>query len=149
MAEPVVPPIPCPTGRFLGVRLPRSVPFFDCRQSDEDLFRPDPDGRRRSGSERAALALGDPDYRVIVSVRGLQINHDARNPARLHETRSVLRHLRGQLAETWRAYRRALRNPARADEGGGVAYPPVAVALCNYGTSVLVDFRRPAVERLG
>jgi hypothetical protein len=149
MAESAA-PIPRPIhSRFLGVRLPRSVPFFDCRQSDEDLFRPDPDGRRRSGSERAALALGDPDYRVIVGVRGLQINHDARDPARLDETRSVLQYLRRQLAETWRAYRRALRNPASPEEGGGVAYPPVAVALCNYGTSVLVDFRRPAVERLG
>lgn len=149
MAEPAT-PIPHPIhGRFMGVRLPRSVPFFDCRQSDEDLFRPGRDGRRRSGGELAALAMGDPDHRVIVSVRGLHINHDARDPSRLDETRSVLRHLRGQLAETWRAYRRALRHPAGPDEGGGVAYPPAAVALCNYGTSVLVDFRRPAVERLG
>jgi hypothetical protein len=30
-----------------------------------------------------------------------------------------------------------------------VEYPPVAVALYNFGASVLGDLRHPAVERLG
>jgi hypothetical protein len=147
MADPPSCPVPV-AGRLLDIRVPRSVPLLDCRQRDEELFRPDADGRRRTGSERAALAMGDPDYRVIVSVRGLEFSHDAREPGRAGKTQSVLRHLRLQVAETWRAYRRALRNPAAPGEGGGVAYPPVAAALCNFGTSVLVDLRRGAVERL-
>jgi hypothetical protein len=150
MPDLAAPPVPEPVrGRFLGVRVPRTVPFFDCRESDQELFRPGADGRLRLSRDPAALALGDPGSRVVVPRQGIHFPFDARDPRRLDETRRIVAALRVQLARAWLAYRRALRHPAGPDEGGGVEYPPVAVALYNFGASVLADHRRPAVERLG
>lgn len=150
MSDPAAAPLPEPVrGAFLGVRVPRTVPFFDCRESDEALFQPWAGGRLRLGVDPAAAALGDPTSRAVVERRGIHFAFDAREPGRAEETRRIVARLRVLLAEAWRAYRRALRNPAGPDEGGGVEYPPVAVALYNFGASVLADLRHPAVERLG
>ena len=46
-------------GRFCSVRLPRSVPFFDCRIVDEDIRNVrTPWGTVLWSAERAAAALG-------------------------------------------------------------------------------------------
>lgn len=136
-------------GRILGVRIPRTVPFFDCRRPDADLLHAGPDGRIRLGSDAAAAALAGEEAHAVVHRRGIHFYFDARAGARVDDTRRIVAGLRVQLARAWKDYRRALRNPAAPGEGGGVEYPPVGVALCNFGGSVLADLRRPAVERLG
>lgn len=44
-------------------------------------------------------------------------------------------------------YQKALLNPAKKGEGGSVHYKPVALAVMNFGVSILCDRNFKAVER--
>jgi hypothetical protein len=126
------------TGKYFGVKLPRSVPFFDCRwPNDKEL--PTVDGITLWSSERASLALGLRRHTTYPC--SIQFYFDSRHPEMPHETARVIRSSRVQLARQWKAYRRGLRNPAKPGEGGSIAYKPAFVALCNYGISVGADER--------
>ncbi len=146
-------PAPMRGGTFFGVRLPRSVPFFDCRW---DADRPNPrnphSGLIMWGTERAEFALGEP--RAGSSFRfahpaGILTHFDATEPRHAARTAEDVRRLRGMLAKEWAEYRRARSNLAGPEEGGGVVFKPVAVALTNFGSSILADRRAFLTYRLG
>jgi hypothetical protein len=142
-------------GTFVGVRLPRSVPFFDCRDFEDCNIRADYGADYNPilyGSERAAFALGlrvpaRSYYDQFDTLsRGIQFYFDSRHENMASETARIVKSLRKALAELWRAYRKAKRNPAKPDSGGSVYYRPVAIELCNYGASVMADNRDFVVE---
>lgn len=120
-------------GTFCGVRLPRSVPFFDCRW---DSARPEPRNPQTGlimwGTERAEFALGKRtagSSTRFAHPAGIISHYDATEPRHAHQTAEDLRRLRGMLARELWEYRKARLNQADPDEGGGVVFRPVAVAL--------------------
>ena len=139
-------------GTFFGVRLPRSVPFFDCRW---DESRPGPRNPNTGlilwGTEAAEFALADSRAGFtsrFTHPAGILTHHDARLPANAHRTAEDVRRLRGMLARQWREYRDARRNQAHPGEGGGVVHKPVAVALTNFGSTILADAHTFVTYRL-
>lgn len=135
-------PIPI-TGRYFGVRLPRSVPFFDCRWPDVSSL-PVRDGRTLWSSERAAHSIG-LIARNVTYPCSVQFYFDSRSEHETAETARVIRSSREQLAKQWKRYREAIRHPAQPGAGGSIAYKPTFVALCNYGISVGADDRNYVV----
>lgn len=146
-------PVPRRGGTFFGVRLPRSVPFFDCRW---DGTRPEPrnpdTGLVMWGTERAELALGDRSAGSstrFAHPAGIRTDYDATEPRHARHTAEDVRRLRGMLARHWLEYRGARRNPARPGEGGGVVFLPVALAMTNHGASILADSHVSVTYRFG
>lgn len=139
-------------GTFCGVRLPRSVLFFDCRW---DSSRPEPRNPHTRlimwGTERAEFALGERtagSSTRFAHPAGILTHHDATEPRHAHQTADDVRRLRGMLARELCDYRKARLNPAGPDEGGGVVFRPVAVALTNFGSTILADPRESLTYRL-
>ncbi|HEX8213081.1 MAG TPA: hypothetical protein VF584_23095 [Longimicrobium sp.] len=139
-------------GTFCGVRLPRSVPFFDCRW---DSARPEPrnpdTGVIMWGTERAEFALGERtagSSTRFAHPAGTLTHHDATEPRHAHQTAEDVRRLRGMLARELWEYRKARLNPPGPGEGGGVVFRPVAVALTNFGSTILADPRGSLTYRL-
>lgn len=146
-------PAPRRGGTFFGVRLPRSVPFFDCRW---DGARPEPrnpdTGLVMWGTERAELALGDRragSSTGFAHPAGILTHYDATEPRHAQHTAEDVRRLRAMLARQWSEYRGARRNPARPGDGGGVVFLPVAIAMTNFGSTILADRRVSVTYRLG
>ena len=124
-------------GHYFGVRLPRSVDFFDCRASEEmlctDAYRVDKYGDGKPitlwSSERADWTLGIRS----TSSASLQFYFDSREPQNAGNSARILQKLRAMLAEAWRAWRKARRRKARKGQGGGCVYRPRYVELANFG----------------
>lgn len=134
-------PRPRRGGRWSGARLPHSVPFFDCRWHDD---RPEPRNPNTGlilwGTERAEFALGDNLAGFsgrYVRPFGILTPYDTREPRNAARVAEDVGRLRGMLERQWRAYRLARRHLAGRSEGGGVVFRPVAIALTNFGASVL------------
>ena len=140
----VVPPV---VQSIAGVRAPRSVPLFDARCGKNEMWQSD-HGRWLWGCEAAAFVLGlyvpsvRSDYCSPASVSGF--DNCLENE---WEARRQMVHLRGMLAQQWKAYRNAKRRPAAQGEGGGIFYRPVAVSCCNHGGSVVCSERDSVVSR--
>ncbi len=121
---------------------------FDCRTSDEDAgCVKAPWGETLWGSERAAYSLGlrtswMGDDTVPVGLSGCP---DLRRwPAQFDR---VALDLVQQAKRLMKDYEGAKRNPAPDGAGGSVYYRPVAIAVCNFGGSVIADRRDFAVRR--
>lgn len=131
-------------GEFAGVKLPKRVPFFDCRspQGNEGTVR-SPYGDIMWADERAAYALGlrpsrQENYATTPISTRIPADMRTCTPAVLAD---AIRSLRKTLADQLKGYHRAKRRPARPGKGGVVFYRPVAVTLGNFGTAVLADTR--------
>lgn len=139
-------PRPQVGGSFAGVRLPTSVPFFDCRwPGDRDEPRSPTTGLVLWGSERAELALGNVEAGLVgrhAHPLGTITSWDAGEERHAARTAAAVAHLRSLLARAWRDYRAARRCPAAPGEGGSVAHRPAAIVLTNFGTTVLADLDR-------
>lgn len=157
-----------------GVRLPRSVPVFDVRTfhgldgalapwevtlperevwgetAPAVTYRP-----RLYAGERAEVALGLRGPRPAAeSLDGLPGTfYHAASPLfgsgyackSEGDYAAALKRIRSALAEVWRAYRAAKRDPgANAGHGGAVHYKPVGAYVANYGWGVLADEKDPA-----
>ncbi len=141
--------IPRPLTSLLGVEFPDWLLVFDCRWS-EDLDLPlDPSGQvLMYGSERAEYALGLRSYErqeynsaSLVSSQGLA---DTRQPGFGHEdARNSLLSLIEHATEERAKYLALGEDWEDRDTGlGGRAFHlPVAVALANYGASLIADRR--------
>lgn len=137
-------------GRFCSVRLPRSVPFFDCRIVDEDIRNVrTPWGTVLWSAERAAAALGmvteTCKYGHQRRLMGVQFYFDAREIEKNRgEVARIVQDLRNDLAKVWREYRWCKRHPSR-NGGGPAAFRPVFVELANFGAGVYGDDREMVV----
>lgn len=138
-------------GQFCGVRLPRSVPFFDCRLPEENI--PDvrtPWGTILWGAERAAAAMEMISENCKFShernMRSVQFYFDARkSDENRREIARIVQGLRMDLAKVWKEYRWCKRHPAAPGAGGSAAFKPVFVALNNFGAGVWGDDREMVV----
>jgi hypothetical protein len=103
------------------------------------------------GTERAEFALGERtagSSTRFAHPAGIQTHYDATEPRHAQRTAEDVRRLRGMLARELWEYRKARLNQAGPGEGGGVVFRPVAIALTNFGSTILADRRESLTYRL-
>lgn len=133
---------------FLGVRFPDWLRVFDCRREREQVFSdPTPWGERIYCRAAYALGLlngwtGNKDRHVS----RIQFYFDARELENREETVKVLKDLAKTAEEILKDYKNAEKRKAAPGQGGGVYYRPIAVALSNYGASVIADSESAVVK---
>ena len=129
---------------WYGVKIPRWLRVFDCR-GDGTVKA----WRTLWASEAAEVDLGlrtetESHATTPVSGSGYADMREYEPDAKLAVARMV------QEAKKLRlAYTEALGKPPTEGDGGSCHYPPVAVALCNFGWSVIADRRVCVVRRFG
>ena len=137
-------PLRPPVRTFSGVRI------FDCRLPDEEPTPRAPWGECLYGAERACYALGllrGWGERDMLYPVGMQSSADLRlSPDDFRRlTRLAVREFKKQQD----AFASALASPAPDDdEGAHCCYQPVAVAVANFGVTVIADMRARALTRL-
>lgn len=123
-------------------------PVFDCRSPEDDLLSfKAPWGETLCGPERAAYSLGlrcgwDHHDTTPLSVSGCA---DLRRWPNQFDR--VSRDLVKEAQRLQREWDDARANPSAEGEGGSVFYKPVAIAVCNFGASIIADRRTSAVRR--
>jgi len=136
---------------FLSVRLPASVPFFDCRWPEEVELPKCQKGFTLFGAERAIFFLmGGKRESYPFEFSGMchtSFYFDSRNSDMKQEAARIVQGLRDDLARAWRQYRKALRNPAKPGDGGSVYHKPAFIELSNYGAGVYGFYNDYAVQR--
>lgn len=133
-AFPRAPLVAPPSRVFMGVRI------FDCRLPEEVMPPITPWGESLWGSERAAWALGlrknwSSWDRPILS---LQLHQDLRTDPDAYRdaARRMVREFKARLAQ----FEAALNAPRVEDDvPQGVLFRPLAVALCNFGATLIGD----------
>lgn len=132
-------PVPC--------RMVDGVQVFDCRWPRDRAHPRAPWGVTLFGAELAAVQLGlrAPGVHSDTVPTGISHVPDTRvSPASFDK---VERDILELFARCSADYVTALANPADPRDGGSVFYRPVAVAICNFGASVICDLRHRAVRR--
>jgi hypothetical protein len=80
-------------------------------------------------------------------IMGLQWYFDARDPERQEEFQECIKDLVQKFHQALTEWEDALRDLAPPGEGGSVLYRPVAIAVSNFGGSVIGDTRTERVRR--
>lgn len=136
-------------GSFLGQEIPSWLRVFDCRTPASDppilapwtcTFNNKTFSPSLFGSEPASVDLGlraKGIHEDIVPIGGSGYGDTRRNEA---EALSATRAMFYAAAACKRDWDKASAKPM-SDNGGSIYYQPIAVALCNYGWSVICDRR--------
>jgi hypothetical protein len=137
------------TGSFLGQEIPSWLRVFDCRKPIGEEIVKAPwtntyDGKTYSpslfGSECAAVDLGLRGKGVhedTTPVSGSGYGDTRRSES---EALSAVRSMIEAAQRTHQDWEEACGKPMSTN-GGSVCYQPIAVALCNFGWSVICDRR--------
>lgn len=115
---------------------------FDCRSPEDGVFSVKaPWGETLIGAEQAAYSMGLRTSWMgnDTTPAGLSGCQDLRQSQSQFER--VARDLVQQAKRLMKDYEAAKRNPAPEGAGGSVYYRPVAIAISNFGGSVLADRR--------
>lgn len=136
------------SGSWFGVKIPEWLRAFDCRASDDEIAPKAPWGSCLWSSERAEVDLGlrSEHERFATSPRGCSTYVDARKADEQELSRQVADMVKAA-SDMLREYVEAMAKQAPKGAGGSCLYRPVAVALCNYGWSVICDERTMIVRR--
>lgn len=146
------------SGSFAGVRVPKTVQFFDVRMAEGEEGTPAPwEYQRANGEsyrpllwacERADVASGlkskDFDHATMGLSCNTYLDHRKCSDAALAD---MVRSIRRELASQLRRYRKAKQNPVSRDKGGSIRYRPALVAIANYGWSITGDRRTEALTQ--
>jgi hypothetical protein len=146
-------PLPSPVTVLAGVEIPSWLKAFDCRWPEDEDLPKDPSGTYTMyGSERAEYALGlrgagENYFDYASEPSSIQGYCDTRKECWEDEASSYVRRMI-ESAEEERAKYLACDNPANIDRGHGGSgyYIPVAIALCNFGASLICDRRDYKVQ---
>lgn len=141
--------MPVPMSEFLGVKAPEWLAIFDCR-SPEGVFEKDPSGQVTVyGTERAEYALGLRSYADGIynsfcptSIHGYV---DTREERWRDDAARWIADLIAR-AEQMKAKYDSLPEKYTGKHGGSGYYCPVAVALANYGATLICDRRLYRVD---
>jgi len=141
---------PAPLFNLLGVKLPAWLPAFDCRWAEDLPLPKDASGLTLYGSERAEVALGlrDTEKGIYNSVTPTSIQGtDFRDPRWQKDAAKTLRDLIKYAKKHKAVYDSLGENWKDTDRSGGVGYfLPVAIALSNFGASLICDRRAYRVK---
>lgn len=143
-------------GLFFGVRLPRSVPFFDLRVAEDRVFRRTPIEPYDLGNtklvdgewKRVPHIISDVNDQQLVAMKcgfkpyayGHSMSHscthhtDTRKEWAAHWAADYVMDLRKTLAEKWREYRRDRRTKS--------ATRPIWVEFNNFGWGIETVYER-------
>lgn len=135
------------TGEAFGVKIPSWLRVFDCR--GEAMADKLPNGIVLFGSEKAAYDLGLRTVGPYEHNDATPLSCNTYIDARDCPESELKRQLESGIKEATRfltSYQDALANPAKEGEGGGCYELPVAIALCNFGWSIITDRRQRAVK---
>ena len=137
-------------GIWYGVEIPEWLRAFDCREADDAETARTPQGRTLWSSERASADLGlrgDGFYFDTCPV-ACSTYIDARKA----DDEELARQVRGMVDAAMKVRNERIeaeKHVAGPKEGGSVLYHPVAIALCNFGWSVICDERTRIVRAFG
>ena len=141
-----IPPVAI-TGTFAGVDL-GPVTLYDCRLPAGEPTPKAHYGESLYAGERAAYALGlrlSWHEQYDATPMSVSVYYDTRRPENAADTAALVAKLVTLFGQCRTDYRRALRDPGMPNGGGTIYYQPIAIALANYGGSVLADTRQIAV----
>ena len=143
-------------GSFLGVSIPAWLRVFDCRKPIDEVSVLAPwTYTKKDGTVLPIHLFGSETCEVDLGLRGDGFSHgttptccsgygDTRtNEAEAHLAVTNMIECAIQHHEKWLW---ANAQPKSTD-GGGCYYQPIAVALCNYGWSVIADGRHYVVPQ--
>ena len=136
-------PLRPPVRTFSGVRI------FDCRLPDEEPTPRAPWGEGLYGAERACYALGllrGWSERDMLYTLGIQTSADLRSSP--DEYRRLVRQAVRSFKEQLDAFAGALAEQVPEDEEHSYGlYQPVAIAVANFGVTIIADIRARALVR--
>jgi hypothetical protein len=123
------------------------VPVFDCRWPEHVACPRAPWGETLMGAEMAAVQLG---LRYGWSERFDTVTAGISHVPDTRADEATRRRLTRDLLEIYASatfdYLDALARPPQPGAGGSLFYRPVAIAICNFGGSVIADLRMKAVR---
>ena len=145
-------PIPTAQHSLLGIDFPEWLPVFDCRWPDEDLPK-DPSGHVTMwSSERAEYALGLRSYEKGIYDAScpvsIQSYVDSRNERWKEDAKRWLRDLIARAKELREKHESIGQDwqSKNNGHGGSVCDLPLAIALSNFGASLIADRKQSRTE---
>lgn len=136
-------------GMFLGLPIPTWLRVFDCRKPEGQEFVKAPWTYTLDGETFTPSLLGSETAAVDLGLRGEGFHEDTTpiSGSGYGDTRrsesEALAAVKSMIESAHRLHKDwedACRKPMSTN-GGSVVYKPVAIALCNYGWSVICDKR--------
>lgn len=129
-------------GQFFGVRLPRSVEFYDCRRNEKAADPVTPWGQELYGAERPAYKKGMIQRNNFCRMKDI-VNHkvgfDTLDPKNAEQTTNLIKEMRIELAKQWKLFRFAKRHLASVETNQTTVWEPQFMTLVNYGYDILGD----------